>query len=153
MALRYAADHGAAALSISQLGFPDFPEQQKAIQYAASKGLVFIDINYQGQNPLVVKPDVLPDELHRTWGNKQADIGVCGYDSREASARKNDGWGRSNTAPAVAGVIALMKSANSSLTVAQLKKILLDSARHEDGYSVLDASQAVLNASKEKSSH
>lgn len=66
----------------------------------------------------------------------------------DLTANYEDGWGFSNAPPVVAGVIALMKSANPSLTTDQLRTIIEETAFEREGFRCLDAEAAVEAALK-----
>lgn len=61
-----------------------------------------------------------------------------------------DGWGYSNGPPTVAGVIALIKSANPDLTPQQIREIIASTARLQDSFKTLDAQAAVQEALRRK---
>ena len=50
--------------------------------------------------------------------------------------------------PIVAGIVALMKSANPALTPRELKAIIVETASARDGFKVLDAEAAIHAAVK-----
>jgi hypothetical protein len=64
----------------------------------------------------------------------------------DLDARYEDGWGFSNAPPTVAGVIALVLSANRSLPTGEVRRLLIETAGLRDGFRVLDAEAAVAAA-------
>ncbi len=156
--IRYAADHGAAAVTSSMGPVKDSPELDEAVAYAAKKGTIFVDVHPEylrienkryvfcdsaDLNPLIVHSGIVSVPDHPREIDPLRDVCTWPYDIDPVF---QDGWGYSNGPPIVAGVIALMKSVNSSLTVPELKDILKKTARMDDGFRVLDAEAAVKEA-------
>lgn len=147
-ALKYAADNGAVAISISHYPIENYKERDDAINYAKEKGTLFIDIHYEGENNNVLKPS------GSFKFNFNSDIHVCeyspfGYEKLKKGGKMKPDWngeGLSNTAPIVLGITALLKSVNPSLTGLEIKKIIIDTAKNVEGKKVVDALAAVEKA-------
>ncbi len=77
---------------------------------------------------------------HPTKPEPSRDVYTWPYD---LDAKFEDGWGYSNGPPIVAGVIALVKSANPRLTPRQIRELLVRTAYDREGFKVLDAAAAV----------
>jgi len=147
-ALKYAADNGAVAVSISHQQIKDYKARNNAINYAKKKGTLFIDIHYSGNNENVLIPSGSFKMI------EHSDVNVCeytpfGYKELKAGGKMPVGWdgeGLSNTAPIVLGVTALVKSVNPKLTGLDIKKIIIDTSKNVDGKKVVDALAAVEKA-------
>lgn len=143
----YAVDNGAKVINLS-LGSP-FPNQtmEKALEYASSKGAIVVMAAGNNGNPF----PAYPAGYATNWGlavgavNRQNEManfsnragmnplayvtapGVNVYstipDNQYASYN-----GTSMATPHVAGVVALMLSANSNLTDAQVRQIITETA-------------------------
>jgi subtilisin family serine protease len=146
--IHYAVDNGANIINMSLVRFPDYPPLQDALQYAESKGVLCVIAagNDNTQNE-VNYPAAYADQ----WGIAVGAIdhnGIIPYFSNYAGSTPvnyvlapgknvdstilNDRWGlmdgTSMAAPYVAGIAALILSANPNLTPDQLKKIILQTA-------------------------
>ncbi len=147
-ALKYAADNGAAAISISHRAIKEYAARDRAINYAKKRGTLFIDIHYLGSNENVL----IPTGSYKMVEPK-SDVNVCehtpfGYEEmKKLGGNPPAEWGGvSNTAPIVLGVVALVKSVNPKLTGLEIKKIIIDTAKNTDGKKVVDALAAVEKA-------
>lgn len=154
--IRYAADHGAAAVTSSMGPLRDTPQLREAIDYAEARGTIFVDVHPEyrvgedGQkafpaareelDPRIVHTGVVSVPAHAATPKPSRDLYTWPYD---LEIRFEDGWGYSNAPPAVAGVIALMKGANPALAPADVRRILKETAALKDGFPVLDAAAAV----------
>jgi hypothetical protein len=144
--IRYAIDNGADIISCSQTAVRGDPRSlDKAIEYAADKGVVFVYINYEGDRDEVIVPGAIEFEKY----HKQTDrVNVIG--TNFLHERSPITWGLSHTAPLVSGVIALMKEVNPDLQPAEVERILLESTRQSaNGKPLLDASRAVQKAERQ----
>jgi subtilisin family serine protease len=147
--IRFAADHGAVAVTNSMGPVTQCKELQEAIDYAEQKGTLFIDVHPESKtNPntldkRIVHPGLVSVPQHRARPEPGRIIYVWPY---EMDPVFRDGWGYSNGPPIVAGVIALMKGANPKLTPAQIRSILVETADNRDGFAVLNAEAAVKKA-------
>jgi hypothetical protein len=156
--IRYAADHGAVAVTNSMGPVKQCQELQEAIDYAEQKGTIFINVHpeyldytknaYKWCEPnecdkRIIHPGLVSVPKYRTSPEPGRDIYVWPY---QINPVFRDGWGYSNGPPIVAGVIALMKSANPELTVQQIRSIIVETACKKDGFNVLDAEASVKKA-------
>jgi hypothetical protein len=148
-ALKYAADNGAIAVSISHYPIKNYKRRNAAINYAKEKGTLFIDIHYEGENDNVL----IPSGSYKMRSLK-SEINVCeyspfGYEELKKGGKMKPDWngeGLSNAAPIVLGIAALVKSVNPKLTGLEIKKIILDTAKDLKGKKVADALAAVKKA-------
>ncbi|BAZ26994.1 peptidase S8/S53 [Kalymmatonema gypsitolerans NIES-4073] len=148
--IRYAVDHGANVINLS-LGsrFPDDGTYQPALEYASSKGVVVVmaagnDGSFQPGYPAryadkwgiavgaVDKNNNMPDFSNRAGMNPPTYVTAPGVDvySTLAGNQYVSYSGTSMASPHVAGVVALMLSANPTLTDAQVRQIVSETAVH-----------------------
>jgi subtilisin family serine protease len=167
MAIRYATDHGAQIINMSfGKGFsPEKPLVDEAVKYAESKGVLLVHAAGNDGADLAVEPNFpLPvyadgsraanwievgassweggEELaaeFSNWGKDQVDLFAPGVDI--LSTIPGGGWernsGTSMAAPVVSGVAALLMSYFPSLTAADVKRILLETATRYPDVMVL----------------
>jgi len=158
-AIRYAADHGAVAVtsSMGQLLYTD--EIKKAIDYAENKGMVFVDVHPElieqddgskiscsGNtcDPRIIHTGIVSVEKYPAEPDSLRQVYTWPY---EIDPVYQDGWGYSNGPPIVGGVIALMKSINPDLHPDDIRRILKETATLKNGFNVLNA-EAAVKASK-----
>jgi len=157
--IHFAADQGAVAVTNSMGPVTQSKELEDAVNYAEQKGTVFIDVHpeyVQGIqecepnqcNKKIIHSGVVSVPQHPLEPNPRNDIYTWPYQIKPVF---QDGWGASQGPPIVAGVIALMKSANPDMTPQQVRTIIVDTACLKDGFKVLDAESAVKAAIKLKS--
>jgi hypothetical protein len=154
-AIRYAADHGAAAVTSSMGPTRQTPELLAAVAYAEQRGTLFIDVHPEviatagatprpcgiGEcDPRIVRTGIVSVPDHPSRSEPTRDVYTWPYD---LVAHYQDGWGYSNAPPTVGGVVALVRSANPALSPAQVKALLVRTAVERDGFRVLDAEAAV----------
>jgi hypothetical protein len=154
-AIRWAAEHGAVAVSSSMGPVDQTNELRAAIDFAERRGTLFVDVHPEntaasGQDytpctvttcdPRIVHAGIVSVPEHATRPNAVRVVSTWPYD---LESKFKDGWGYSNAPPTVAGAIALMKSANPTLTPAQLRELLRQTAYEYEGFRVLDAEAAV----------
>lgn len=160
--IRLAADQGAVAVTNS-MGPVNISEAlDSAIEYAEQRGTVFVDVHPEHFveedkkrrpcttdecNDKIIHSGVVSVPDHPASPESNRDIYVWPYD---LDAKYEDGWGYSNGPPNVAGVIALMRSANPDLTPGDVRRIIVDTAFTRDGFEVLDAEAAVRAALEER---
>jgi hypothetical protein len=153
--IRYAADHGAVAVTSSMGPLTNSAELREAVDYAEAKGTLFINVHpvfeagsdWCELNQKVVISGVVSVPRHRAHPESDRDVFVWPYSLTPTFL---DGWGYSLGPPIVAGAVALMKSANPSLTPQQIKQIVLRTAFIKDGFRVLNAEAAVHAAMQNK---
>lgn len=148
--IEYAVENGAHIVSISHQPIPEKRQADfdLAIARAADQGVTVVYIHYQGERKDVVVTK--PIEFAPFYKGEEH-VYVIGTNSINESSFPYT-WGFSQTAPYVAGVIALMKEVNPGLKPAEIREILLNSGRLiSNDFSILDAFAAVKN-SKELSS-
>jgi hypothetical protein len=143
--IRYAAEHGAAAVTCSMGPLTMTKELREAVDYAESKGTLFINVHPIYETKLkemdrrILHTGVVTVPWHPR-AQPGRDIYVWPY---MLTHHLLDDWGYSVGPPIVAGVVALMKSASPSLTPEQIRQILVKTAVVKDGFRVLDAETAV----------
>ncbi len=142
--IRYAADQGAVAVTSSMGPLTQCKELQEAIDYAEQKGTIFIDVHPERKakesDKRIIHSGIVSVPKHSATPNPRRDIYVWAY---SIDPVYKDGWGYSNGPPIVAGVIALMKSANPKLDPEQIRNIIYKTGRMQDGFRVLDAEAAL----------
>jgi len=153
--IRYAAEHGAVAVTSSMGLVTQSPALRDAIDFAEQRGTLFVDVHPEdvaangdpftpcgaGQcDPRIIHTGVVSVPEHPVDPHPSRQVYTWPYD---LDAKFEDGWGFSNAPPIVAGVIALMKSANPRLSPAQLRRLLVQTAFEREGFRVLDAEAAV----------
>jgi hypothetical protein len=140
--IEYAIENGANIVCLSQQAIPREKQQDLdgAIKKATEKGVTFVYINYQGKRKDVIVTS--PVEFANRY-NKNNKIFVIGTNFINESSFPYT-WGVSQTAPMVAGVIAILKELNSELIPFEIKNILFESYNTiSSGYPILDALKAV----------
>jgi len=160
--IRFAADEGAVAVTSSMGPLEHSESLMSAIDYAEERGTIFVNVHPEylvgedhkrrlcdtGEcNAKIVHTGVVSVPDHPTDPEPNRDIYVWPYD---LDAKYEDGWGYSNGPPTVAGVIALMRSANPNLTPQDVRRIIVDTAFTWEGFKVLDAEAAVRVALEDK---
>jgi hypothetical protein len=159
--IRYAADHGALAVTSSMGPTIQSDALRAAIDYAHERGTVFVDVHPErivtgdgtrpcdGKecDPRILRAGIVSVPEHKVSPDPGRDLYTWPYD---LEAHFKDGWGFSNGPPAVAGVMALVKAANPSLSTTAVRGVVLDTAVMTDGFRVPDAAAAVAAASRLK---
>jgi len=156
--IRYAADHGAAAVTNSMGPVRQSEKLLDAVAYAAARGTVFINVHPEYMekkngayifcdsshcSPLIIHAGIISVPDYPLEPDPARDIATWPYDMDPAF---RDGWGFSNGPPVIAGVVALMKSVNPALTVKERKELLMRTGDMKDGFRVLNAEKAVTEA-------
>lgn len=147
--IRYAADHGAVVVTSSMGPLRMTKALRDALAYADSKGTLFINVHpiYKMKsdvtNSNILCTGVVSVPWHRAYREPGRDIYVWPY---MLTHHLLDDWGYSVGPPIVAGVVALMKSANPSLTPSQIKEIIVKTTYIKHEFRVLDAEAAVKTA-------
>ena len=155
--IRFAADQGAVAVtcSLGRLAYSE--ELRQAIDYAEAKGTPFINV-HPVRNPAgrageldqkILCTGLISVPWHPALPEARRDIYIWPY---SLASTYKDGWGFSDGPPIVAGVVALMKSANPALRPRELKEIIVQTAFTRDGFRVLDAEAALQAAIQRKRS-
>lgn len=168
-AIRYAVDSGARIINLSLYarGIPPAVVEQ-ALSYAAAQGVVVVGIAGNEANPKVLYPGKYPTVLavsatdatdglapFSSWGPEVA-VAAPGHEvaSLLPGGRAARNSGTSFAAPHVAGTIALILSADPSLTASEAVDILLESSTPlgegsdpRFGAGLVDAGAAVATAS------
>ncbi len=138
-AIIYAADHGVKVVNNSyQSG--GSATVRSAAHYLKSKGglLIVSEGNYGTLTSYDNSPDLIsvsatdPNDALYSWSSYGNDVDVsapgCGYATANGGSYRSF-CGTSNSAPEVAGALALIFSVNSSLTADQAQTILFNSAK------------------------
>ena len=168
-AIRYAVDNGARIINLSLYarGIPP-AVVERALSYAAAQGVVVVGIAGNEANPEVLYPGKYPTVLavsatdatdglapFSSWGPEVA-VAAPGHEvaSLLPGGRAARNSGTSFAAPHVAGTIALILSADPSLTASEAVDILLESSTPlaegcdpRFGAGLVDAGAAVATAS------
>lgn len=153
--IRYAAEHGAVAVS-SSMGLVDQTvELRAAIDFAEQHGTIFVNVHPENTaargepfapctavscDSRIVHTGIVSVPGHLTRPGDARLVYAWPYD---LVAKFKDGWGYSNAPPLAAGVIALMKSVNPRLTPEELRQLLRETAYDHEGFRVVDAEAAV----------
>ncbi|MFQ6114719.1 MAG: S8 family serine peptidase [bacterium] len=140
--IEYAIKNGANIISISSPGVPDEWQEKfdEVAQKAVSAGLTIVYIHYYGQ-----RKDVVVSRPIEFASKNREYVYVVGTGFINEYSFPNI-WGFSQTAPVVAGVVAMMKEINPQLKPAEIRQILLKSGKKiKSGYEVLDAHEALQN--------
>lgn len=145
----YAVDHGANVINLSLGGGSGDDTMQKALEYASNKGVVVVmaagnDGSFQPGYPAryadksgiavgaVDKNNNMPDFSNRAGINPLTYVTAPGVNvySTVPGNKYASYSGTSMATPHVAGVVALMLSANHNLTPDQVRQILSETAVH-----------------------
>ncbi|NJM72548.1 MAG: S8 family serine peptidase [Scytonema sp. RU_4_4] len=145
----YAVDHGANVINLSLGGDSPDSTLEKAIEYASSKGVVVVmasgnDGGFQPGYPAgyadkwgiavgaIDANNNMADFSNKAGINSLTYVTAPGVDvySTVPDNKYTSYNGTSMAAPHVAGVVALMLSANDSLTDAQVRQIVAETAVH-----------------------
>ncbi|MET9415500.1 type VII secretion-associated serine protease mycosin [Streptomyces klenkii] len=147
--IRWAADHGADVINLSlgddsDTAHPE-PQEDAAVQYALGKGAVVVASAGNGgeQGDHVSYPAAYPGVIAVTavdrYGSRAAfstrrwyaALSAPGVDVVIADPDRHyyEGWGTSAAAAFVSGAVALVRSAHPDLSPAQIRKLLVDTAR------------------------
>jgi subtilisin family serine protease len=145
--IRYAVDNGANVINLSLGGASSNRSLESAIDYASSKGVIVVmaagndgeslpdyPARYAYKSGIAVgavdKNNNMPDFSNRSGTDEIAYVTAPGV--KVYSSVPNNQYatynGTSMATPHVAGVVALMLSANSSLTDAQVRQIVTETA-------------------------
>jgi type VII secretion-associated serine protease mycosin len=174
--IRWAADQGADVINLSlgddsESAHPEAGEDA-AVQYALSKGSVVVASAGNGgeKGDHVSYPAAYPGVIAVTavdrWGTHAAFSTRRWYATVSAPGvniviadpdrRYYEGWGTSAAAAFVSGAVALIRSAHPELTPAQVKRLLMDTARDapeggrddSKGYGMVDPAAALTEGAK-----
>ncbi|AVH98327.1 type VII secretion-associated serine protease mycosin [Streptomyces sp. WAC00288] len=169
--IRWAADHGADVINLSlgddsESAHPDAGEDA-AVQYALSKGVAVVasagnggekgdHASYPAAYPGVIAVTAVDRYGTRASFSTRrwyATVSAPGVDIVMAypDRRYYEGWGTSAAAAFVSGAVALVRAAHPDLTPAQIKTLLIDTARSRPeggrsdakGYGTVDPAAAI----------
>ncbi|MFJ9817190.1 type VII secretion-associated serine protease mycosin [Streptomyces sp. NPDC101151] len=176
--IRWAADHGADVINLSlgddsDSAHPE-PSEDEAVQYALKKGVVVVASAGNGgdKGDHVSYPAAYPGVIAATAVDKYgtrasfstrrwyAAVSAPGVNVviADPDHKYYEGWGTSAAAAFVSGAAALIKAAHPTLTPAQIKKLLEDTARdapvggRDDsrGFGMIDPAAALKAANRLK---
>ncbi|KAB2971815.1 type VII secretion-associated serine protease mycosin [Streptomyces sp. SS1-1] len=176
--IRWAADHGADVINLSlgddsKSAHPEAGEDE-AVQYALRKGAVVVASAGNGgeKGDHISYPAAYPGVIAATavdrYGTRASFSTRRWYATVSAPGDKvviadpdrkyYEGWGTSAAAAFVSGAVALIKAAHPSLTPAQIKRLLEDTARNAPasgrddsrGYGFVDPAAALTEAARTK---
>ncbi len=157
--VRYAVDNGARVINISLGGDKDVQELREAVEYAGSRGAIVVMAagnsgrptmltNYPSsyaQTRGIAVGAVTSSNILATWSNRAGTVEVPyvtapGVSIYSTNPKGSYGFksGTSMATPHVAGVVALMLSANPDLTDGQVRQLLISTAENS-----LNASAAI----------
>ncbi|MFE0641816.1 type VII secretion-associated serine protease mycosin [Streptomyces sp. NPDC058877] len=169
--IRWAADHGADVINLSlgddsKSAHPDAGEDA-AVQYALAKGVSVVasagnggekgdHVSYPAAYPGVIAVTAVDRYgTHAAFSTRRwyATVSAPGDDIviADPDRRYYEGWGTSAAAAFVSGAVALVRSAHPDLTPAQVKRLLIDTARDRPkggrsdakGYGTVDPAAAI----------
>ncbi|WP_121829040.1 type VII secretion-associated serine protease mycosin [Streptomyces sp. S1] len=169
--IRWAADHGADVINLSlgddsESAHPDAGEDA-AVQYALSKGVSVVasagnggekgdHVSYPAAYPGVIAVTAVDRYGTRASFSTRrwyATVSAPGVDIviADPDRRYYEGWGTSAAAAFVSGAVALVRAAHPDLTPAQIKTLLIDTARSRPkggrsdakGYGTVDPAAAI----------
>ncbi|MFJ8666833.1 type VII secretion-associated serine protease mycosin [Streptomyces sp. NPDC093600] len=169
--IRWAADHGADVINLSlgddsESAHPDAGEDA-AVQYALAKGVSVVasagnggekgdHISYPAAYPGVIAVTAVDRYgTHASFSTSRwyATVSAPGVHivMADPDRRYYEGWGTSAAAAFVSGAVALVRSAHPDLTPAQVKRLLIDTARNRPksgrsdakGYGTVDPAAAI----------
>jgi subtilisin len=145
--IRYAVDSGAKVINMSLGGGSDNQTMQEALEYASSKGTIVVMAagNSGDSSPIypaqyatdtgvavgAVDKDGFQTSFSNRSGNQQLTYVTAPGDSIYSTVPNNGYENKSGTSmasPHVAGVVALMLSANPNLSDSQVREILADTS-------------------------
>ncbi|MFB7396602.1 type VII secretion-associated serine protease mycosin [Streptomyces sp. NPDC056191] len=176
--IRWAADQGADVINMSlgddsKSAHPDAGEDA-AVQYALAKGVSVVasagnggekgdHISYPAAYPGVIAVTAVDRYgTHASFSTRRwyATVSAPGVDIAIADPdrRYYEGWGTSAAAAFASGAVALVRSAHPDLTPAQVKRLLIDTARSRPeggrsdakGYGTVDPAAAIEAGAKIK---
>lgn len=176
--IRWAADHGADVINLSlgddsDSAHPE-PSEDEAVQYALKKGVVVVASAGNGgdKGDHVSYPAAYPGVIAATAVDKYgtrasfstrrwyAAVSAPGVNVviADPDHKYYEGWGTSAASAFVSGAAALIKAAHPTLTPAQIKKLLEDTARdapvggRDDsrGFGMIDPAAALKAAARLK---
>ncbi|MER5885808.1 type VII secretion-associated serine protease mycosin [Streptomyces sp. NPDC001941] len=169
--IRWAADQGADVINLSlgddsESAHPE-PGEDAAVRYALAKGSVVVASagNGGGKGDHISYPAAYPGVIavaavdqfgtHASFSTRRwyATVSAPGVDVVIADPDRKyyEGWGTSAAAAFVSGAVALVRAAHPGLTPAQVKKLLVDTARDRpeggrddaEGYGFVDPAAAI----------
>ncbi|MEV6251527.1 type VII secretion-associated serine protease mycosin [Streptomyces sp. NPDC051742] len=176
--IRWAADHGADVINLSlgddsKSAHPDAGEDA-AVQYALAKGVSVVasagnggekgdHISYPAAYPGVIAVTAVDRYgTHASFSTRRwyATVSAPGVDIAIADPdrRYYEGWGTSAAAAFASGAVALVRAAHPDLTPAQVKRLLIETARNRPkggrsdakGYGTVDPAAAIEAGAKLK---
>ncbi|MEV6397897.1 type VII secretion-associated serine protease mycosin [Streptomyces sp. NPDC051907] len=174
--IRWAADQGADVINLSlgddsESAHPEAGEDS-AVQYALAKGAVVVAsagnggekgdrISYPAAYPGVIAVTAVDRfGTHASFSTRRwyATVSAPGVDvvTADPDRKYYQSWGTSAAAANVSGAVALVRAAHPGLTPAQIKRLLVDTARDRPkggrddarGYGMVDPAAALAAAGK-----
>lgn len=135
-AIEYCIGSNIKVISTSMGSWADVPKVRTAIQKAVDSGITFSWFAY-GENDKVSYDGVLTSSC--IWNHNAGPFVLERFIDEEGSMPENSSWGRSPTAPQVAGLAALIKAANPQITPKNIANLLKDnSSKFNNGQYISD---------------
>lgn len=167
--IRYAVDHGADVINVSFAGAQWSYTQSQAVNYALAHDVVIVGATGNNYSSTVYYPAAIPGviavgasdryDARASFSNYGSELDLLAPGTNIVSATKDTSqwavWsGTSFASPLVAGVVALMRSADPALSVGELTDMLNYSADdlgsagwdYQTGWGLVDAEEAVSQA-------
>lgn len=164
--IRYAVDHGANIINLSLGGYFSNNILKSAVEYASSKNVIVVmaagndgsstpsyPARYAYNSGIAVgavdQNNQLADFSNRSGSKDITFVTAPGVDIYSSLANNQYGYysGTSMASPHVAGVVALMLSANPNLTESQVRQMITGTAVKSQQTTAFDSSSSSINQS------
>ena len=140
-AIEYCIGSNIKVISTSMGPWADVPKVREAIQKAVDSGITFSWFAY-GENDKVSYEGVLSSSC--IWDHNSGPYVLERFIDKEGTMPENLSWGRSPTAPQVAGLAALIKAANTQISPKEIASLLKDNSfKFADGQYIPNMNKAL----------